>query len=148
MIELQESTKEDLKLFSSWEKLDGIREFICPYAFERHVEEFEKNEVTYLKISFNAKPVGFVLLKLEDDERSVEFRRIVVIERGKGIGQKVLNEIENYCLNKLKRKRIWLDVFEFNKRGIHIYKKQGYKMIDEIDIDDKRAFVYEKLFDS
>jgi RimJ/RimL family protein N-acetyltransferase len=85
------------------------------------------------------------LLKLEDDETSIEFRRIVVVERGKGIGQQILNEIEKYCLNKLKRNRIWLDVFEFNKRGIHIYEKQGYHKTGETDIESKRALIYEKL---
>ena len=145
MIELQESIIGDLKLFSNWENLKGIREFICPYSIERHIEEFEKNEMIYLNINFNSKPVGFTLLKLEDDERSIEFRRIVIVKRGKGIGQKVLNKIERYCLNKLKRSRIWLDVFSFNKIGIHIYEKQGYQRIDEIDIEGKRAFIYERL---
>jgi ribosomal protein S18 acetylase RimI-like enzyme len=145
MTELQASTLEGLKLFSNWENLDGIREFICPYSIERHIEEFEKKEMIYLNINLNSKPIGFVLLKLEDDERSIEFRRIVIVKRGKGIGQKVLNKIESYCLNKLKRSRIWLDVFSFNKIGIHIYEKQGYQRIDEIDIDGKRAFIYERL---
>jgi ribosomal protein S18 acetylase RimI-like enzyme len=145
MIELQESTREDLKLFFNWEYLDGIREFICPYSLERHKEEFDKDEIIYLSINYNSNLVGFVLLKLEDDKKSVEFRRIVIVERGKGIGQQVLDEIESYCLNKLKRSRIWLDVFSFNKIGIHIYEKQGYQGIDEIDVEGKRAFIYEKL---
>ena len=145
MIELQESTKEDLKLFSEWEKLDGIREFISPYSLARHELEFEENEVIYLKINFNSIPVGFVLLKLEADNKSVEFRRIVVVDRGKGIGQQVLNEIEEYCVNQLGRNRIWLDVFEINGRGIHIYEKHGYYNIGETDIDDKKAFIYEKV---
>ena len=146
MIELTESNKEDLKLFSHWENLDGIREFIFPYSIERHIEEFEKDEMIYLNINYNSKAVGFVLLKLEDDEKSIEFRRIVVVERGKGIGQRVLNEIEKYCVSKLKRNRIWLDVFDFNVRGIHIYEKQGYQKTGETDIKGKRAFIYEKLF--
>jgi len=145
LIELKESNKENLNLFSDWENLDGIREFICSYSIERHVVEFEKDEMIYLNINFNSKPVGFVLLKLEDDGRSIEFRRIVVVERGKGIGQQVLNKIEKYCLNKLKRNRLWLDVFDFNERGIYIYEKQGYKKVGETDIADKRAFIYEKL---
>ncbi len=89
--------------------------------------------------------MGFVLLKLEDDKRSIEFRRIVVVEREKGIGQQVLNEIEKYCLNMLKRNRIWLDVFSFNERGIHIYEKHGYQKTGEKDIEGKRALIYEKL---
>lgn len=145
MIELQEITIDDLKLFSNWEKLDGIKEFICSYSLERHQKEFEKEEVIYLKIIFNTNPVGFVLLKIEDDNQSVEFRRIVLIERGKEIGQLVLNDVESYCLNKIKRKRIWLDVFEINKKGIHIYEKHGYQRIKEINIEGKQAYVYEKL---
>ena len=145
MIELVESAVEDLKLFSNLENLQGIREFICPYSLERHEKEFQKDEVLYLKIIFNTKTVGFVLLKLEDDERSIEFRRIVIPEREKGIGQKVLNKIEEYCRVKLMRKRIWLDVFDFNERGIHIYEKQGYRKIGEKDVDDKKAFIYERL---
>lgn len=145
MIELKESTKEDLISFSNWENLNGIREFICPYSIERHKEEFEKDEMIYLNVNFNSKLVGFVLLKLEDDKCSIEFRRIIVVERGRGTGQKVLNEIEKYCVRKLKRNRIWLDVFDFNERGIHIYEKQGYHKMGETDIADKRAFIYEKL---
>ena len=145
MIELRESIKEDLKLFSEWEKLDGIREFISPYSLERHELEFEKYDVIYLKINFDSKPVGFVLLKLESENKSVEFRRIVVIERGKGIGQHALIEIEKYCIQILKRNRIWLDVFEINKRGIHIYEKQGYNNIGKTEIDGNTAFIYEKV---
>ena len=145
MIELQVSTKEDLKLFSDWENLDGIREFICPYSIEHHELEFEKNDVIYLTINFNSKPVGFVLLKLEADNKSVEFRRIVVVDRGKGIGQQVLVEIEKYCRQILKRNRIWLDVFKINKRGIHIYEKQGYNNIGKTEIDGNTAFIYEKV---
>jgi len=145
LIELRESNKEDLISFSKWETLNGIREFICHYSIEHHIEEFEKDEMIYLNINFDSKLVGFVLLKLEDDKCSIEFRRIVVVERGRGTGQQVLNEIEKYCINKLKRKRIWLDVFSFNERGIHIYEKQGYKKMGETDIADKRAFIYEKL---
>ena len=75
MIELKEGNKENLKLFSDWENLDGIREFIFPYSIERHIEEFEKDEMIYLNINYNSKAVGFLLLKLEDDEKSIEFRR-------------------------------------------------------------------------
>ena len=145
MTELKESCREDLALFADWECLDEIRKYICSYSIERHKEEFEKDENIYLSININSNLGGFVLLKLEDDERSVEFRRIIIVERGKGMGQQVLDEIENYCLIKLKRNRIWLDVFDFNKRGIHIYEKHGYQKTGETHIEGKRAFIYEKL---
>lgn len=145
MVKLIESSKEDLKLFCEWEKLDGVGEFICPYTIEHHRQEFEKEEIIYLSITLNSQVVGFVLLKMEEDKKSVEFRRIVVGEKGRGIGQSALKKIEEYCFNKLQRERIWLDVFSYNERGIHIYEKQGYKQIDETSIDGNKVFIYEKL---
>jgi len=36
--------------------------------------------------------------------------------------------MEQYCAAILKANRIWLDVFETNNRGQHIYQKLGYKV--------------------
>lgn len=144
MIELSESTKDELALFCQWEQTDDTREFIIPYDLEQHLEEFAKKDVIYLSILLDANLVGFVILKLEDDLKSVEFRRIVVNEKGQGIGQVVLREVDRYCFDKLNKKRIWLDVFNFNVRGIHIYEKYGYQRIGEADFAGKKLFVYEK----
>jgi len=144
LVELCESKKEDLELFCQWEQTEDTREYIIPYNLKRHLEEFAKKDIIYLSIRLDADVAGFVILKLEDDLKSVEFRRIVVNEKGQGVGQMTLREIDRYCFNKLKRKRIWLDVFSFNVRGIHIYEKYGYQRVGEAIFAGQKLFIYEK----
>ena len=144
MVQLVESRREELELFCQWEKSNDTSEYIIPYDLERHLEEFDKSEIIYLSIVFDSSVVGFVILILEDDMKSVEFRRIVVNEKGQGIGQATLREVDTYCFDKLNRKRIWLDVFSFNLRGVHIYEKHEYQRIGEASFDGKKLFVYEK----
>lgn len=144
MVELIESTKEELELFCQWEQAADAREFIIPYNLERHQTEFEKNEIIYLSIVLDSSVVGFVILKLEDNLKLVEFRRIVVNEKGQGIGQAALGTVARYCFDKLNKERIWLDVFSFNARGIHVYEKHGYQRVGEANFEGKKLFVYEK----
>ena len=144
MVQLVESKQEELKQFCAWERAGDTKEYIIPYTLERHLKEFAKSEIIYLSILVDSKVVGFVILKLEDDPTSVEFRRIVVSEKGQGIGQAALREVDTYCFDKLNRKRIWLDVFSFNHRGIHIYEKQGYQRVGEANFEGKKLFLYEK----
>ena len=57
--------------------------------------------------------------------------------RSKGIGQKLINKMEEYFLNE-KCKYIIIDVFSYNDNAISFYNKQGYHtrmqtMIKKID---------------
>jgi RimJ/RimL family protein N-acetyltransferase len=42
------------------------------------------------------------------------------------------------------RRRIWLDVFEHNARGRHVYEKLGYRRFDSGELDGKPLLLYEK----
>lgn len=69
---------------------------------------------------------GFVILVKDDENKSLEFRRIVVNEKGKGIGRACLQLVKKYCFEQLNYHRIWLDVFDFNYRALHLYKSEGF----------------------
>lgn len=104
------------------------RQFIQPYARERHLEEFACPDTRYLGIETETIPselAGFILLKLEKDG-AVEFRRIVVAEKNRGTGKKAIAALHNYCRETLKATRIWLDFFEDNLRARHLYTQAGY----------------------
>ena len=103
-----------------------VRQFILPYSRERHLAELSAENVRYLAIEQSNGIAGFIILKLENDG-AVEFRRIVVSDRGKGIGKQALDELENYCRKKLNAHRIWLDVFEDDARARHVYSSKGYE---------------------
>jgi RimJ/RimL family protein N-acetyltransferase len=100
--------------------------------------------LVYLRIIADDKLKGFVMLALDPDQSSVEFRRIVVSTKGLGIGQSAIAKMEEFCRVELGRSRIWLDVFEYNHRGRHIYEKLGYRRFGESVIDGNVLLLYEK----
>ncbi len=73
---------------------------------------------------------------------SVEFRRVVIDEQQRGVGQTAIRLMEQYCAQDLKRQRIWLDVYAANARGRHIYEKLGYTLFNKSS--DETVLYYEK----
>lgn len=144
MVVLRQSLREELRVFSEIELDDDTSPFVIPYSIDEHRDMFSKPESRYLSIHSQNRFAGFILLLLEPDNMSVEFRRIVVVEKGRGIGQSAINQVDAYCKNKLHRSRIWLDVFENNDRARHVYEKCGYKQFKVGEYHGRTLCFYEK----
>jgi RimJ/RimL family protein N-acetyltransferase len=80
----------------------------------------------------------------QESQDTVEFRRIVVASKGKGLGQLAIKEMEQYCAEHLNCSKVWLDVFESNSRGIHIYQKLGYTQFKEALYEGRSLLFMEK----
>ena len=145
MIELRVSKPNELSLFAAMEIADDTAEYIFGWDVERHLAEFQKQEVIYLSILSDDELAGFFILAIESDGESVEFRRIVVSNEKRGVGQAAIAAMEQYCRSKLKRRNIWLDVLEANDRGRHIYKKLGYQFFKNGNQDGKPLLFYQKV---
>ncbi|NEQ52512.1 MAG: GNAT family N-acetyltransferase [Leptolyngbya sp. SIO3F4] len=146
MISIRKALPAEILSFANMETVQGTAEFIIPYTLSKHYVEFSKPNVHYLSIIGNKDLAGFIMLVLDPDKVSVEFRRIVVATKGIGTGQAAITAMENYCQVHLKRQRIWLDVFEFNQRGRHIYEKLGYSRFNQGNYQGKALILYEKSF--
>ena len=134
----------ELRAFIVMEADRAAAEYILPYTLERHQQEYERDDIVYLSILRQRELAGFFILALEEDGTSVEFRRIVVADRGRGTGQHAILAMETYCRHKLKRERIWLDVFEDNDRGRHVYGKLGYREFDYGTLQNRRLIYMQK----
>lgn len=143
-IELRASELSELAAFGDMENAVDTAEFILPYTLGKHQAEFARDEITYLSIYRGSSLVGYFILVRETDGRSVEFRRIVVAAKGEGIGQVAIRQMESWCRDQLGCERIWLDVFDFNRRGQHIYRKLGYRQFDSTELDGKLLLLFEK----
>ncbi len=126
------------------ENNSGTSEFIISYDIEKHLNEMKNRNNRYVGIYEKGKLLGFVILGIEQEGQRIEFRRIVIEQKGFGNGQKAIKELEEYCTAIWNTKSIWLDVFEFNNRAIYIYDKLGYKIIGEGLYHGKRLLVMEK----
>ena len=147
MIHLDDSKVEELASFVEMELAADTAEFILPYDLERHRREFQRDDIHYLSIYDAGGLAGFFILALEADGRSVEFRRVVIDSTRRGIGQAAIRLMESYCRDRLGRERVWLDVFEFNRRGRHIYQKLGYRYFDQTELEGKTLLFFDKQLD-
>lgn len=143
-IRLERAGPEDAERFASMDRTTDTGGFVVNHDLDRHVANLRDSSQLCLRIIVDDRLVGYFVLVPEDDGKSVEFRRIVVAEKGRGIGQRAITLMEQFCRDELGRVRVWLDVFEHNDRGRHIYKKLGYRYIGDCDYDGTRAFVYDK----
>ncbi|KZN44061.1 GNAT family N-acetyltransferase [Pseudoalteromonas luteoviolacea] len=145
LIEIKPTQIEHIDAFVAMEKAGTTSSYIIPYSKEQHLAEMHKEDNVYLSVFHQGVLAGFIILACEADQ-SVEFRRIVIASKGQGVGQKAISLMETHCVKQLNCKRIWLDVFESNLRGIHIYNKLGYRPFDDSLHMGKKLILMEKKF--
>ena len=144
MMELIPAQIQDLPKVIEMESAADTFKFIMAYSEEQHKIEMSRPNVIYLSIINQNAISGFIILATENNFKDVEFRRIVVDSKGKGIGQLAIKSMELYCTRILQANRIWLDVFEANTRGLHIYQKLGYKVFKTENLNAKALLYMDK----
>jgi len=55
----------------------------------------------------------------------------VIDEESLGLGCEVMFLVDEYCLRRLGKDKLWLDVYSDNARAVHLYKKLGYVRYNE-----------------
>lgn len=143
MIELRDTTIDELARIAAMER-SGADGFVIPCTLERHRREFARKGVVYKSLYRRDEFIGFVILVLEADGTTVEFRRIVVSEPGRGYGSIALNLVHDLSRSQLSRTRVWLDVFEENDRARHVYEKSGYLPFGRSEYDGRSLIQYER----
>lgn len=147
MTELREMRADELTALTAMDRDGDTREHITVYSLEEHQREFARDDIVYLSIVADGELAGYFILRLEDDEDSVEFRRIVVAHKGQGIGQAAITAMESWVAGQLRRGRIWLDVFATNTRGQHVYDKLGYRLFKAGELDGRELLFMDKRVD-
>lgn len=129
-IGLKRTLPKEIDMVLEMEKHVENVKFVTPYTKKRHLEVIKNKEEEHLTVweKKTAKMVGFIILAgVDNPHRSLEFRRIVIQEKEKGIGRQCLQLVKRYCFLELKFHRLWLDVFEDNLRAIQLYRSEGFK---------------------
>ena len=126
-LELNLTTKEDLPYILEIENQAENRPFIGAYSMDRHRGVIENSDELHLTFKDQGKLIGYAILQgLDNQNNVIEFKRITIVEKGKGYGRAALKEVKKYCFEKLNCHRLWLDVFDFNTRARHLYKSEGF----------------------
>lgn len=124
------STKEnDLEKILEIESKKENSDFITPNSRAEHLALIQNEHVNHLVIKSEAEEIlGFIILSgITDINKNIEFRRIVIDQKGKGYGRTAIKMMKKYCFEDLKCNRLWLDVIETNNRARALYKSEGFK---------------------
>lgn len=144
MIELRAASEQQLPQFFDMEQDADTAPYILPTTLAQHRQALARADIVYLSILEDSELGGFFILALDADGRSVELRRIVIARKGRGTGHRAITALELYCRDCLQRSRIWLDVYDFNRRGMHVYSSLGYTEFDQQMFQGKRLLLYQK----
>ncbi len=126
---LREMTSADVPAVVAWERHSENSAFIMPWSAARHLSALEDADCRYFIIEDEGRSVGFVLLAgLQGENSAIEFRRIVVAEKGQGFGRAAVEAVKGYCFEVLDAHRLWLDVFDDNSRARSLYASAGFRL--------------------
>lgn len=124
---LRRTLRSDLDFVITAEQANSS--FVIAWTREQHKLSLSNKDVAHLIIERrdDNKPIGFIILAgLEQPHQSIEFRRIVVVDQGKGCGRAALRLIKKMAFDELGAHRLWLDVKEHNLRARHLYESEGF----------------------
>jgi RimJ/RimL family protein N-acetyltransferase len=113
-----ESAAENRQFILQWPRDQHIAAIRSPACAHRIVEDASSGEA-----------VGYVILfGLDDANRSIEFRRLVVTVKGRGYGRAAVRMIKKFAFEERAAHRLWLDVKEFNQRARRLYESEGFTL--------------------
>ena len=128
-IRLRPTKESDLDFVLGAEQNAENRLFVSSWTREQHQAAFGDEDLSHLIIeTLSDDRVGYIILAgLENVNKSIEFRRIVVTEKNQGYGKQALRLVKKLAFEVLKANRLWLDVKEQNVRARHIYEAEGFQ---------------------
>lgn len=128
IVRLRPTTDADLDFVVKAESDPDTSPFIIPWDRDRHAIALGDPDIAHRIAEDEAQnPVGFVILGgLTNADSSIEFRRIVVLRKGKGFGRSIVRAVVELAFKELQAHRLWLDVKVHNARARSLYKSEGF----------------------
>jgi L-amino acid N-acyltransferase YncA len=125
---LRPAVPDDLPQIVALERLPESRRYVGQWAEDHHARALAGGNARYYVHEDDQGQIHayVILLGFEEGPLSIEFKRFVVAEPGRGLGRRVLPEILRLVFDELGAHRFYLDVVEDNVRARHLYKSFGF----------------------
>lgn len=127
---LRYTETKDLDFVLKAERKEENAQYIGQWTREQHINSLSDNDILHLIVEDvnTNNTVGYLILAgRENVNRNIEFRRIVISEKGLGFGSETLRLIKKIAFEKLGAHRLWLDVRLKNEKAQSVYKSEGFK---------------------
>jgi RimJ/RimL family protein N-acetyltransferase len=126
-VELRPTTPDDLEFVMAAEADPEASSFVTVDSRELHEATIADPNQDHLIVTEGAESLGHVILRgIEDPNRVLEVRRIVIAEKGRGVGPVALRLAVDRCFREHGAHRVWLDVIPHNERALRVYRALGF----------------------
>jgi diamine N-acetyltransferase len=124
-MQLIPATAADLPFILALERKPEFRDFVGAWEPAVHQAALADPDMRYLILAPRA---GFVILRgLASEHRSIEVKRLIVDEPGRGTGRQALEAVLALAFGDVGAHRVWLDTFVDNARARHLYGSLGFR---------------------
>ena len=123
------TTEADLELVLTLENDDENSSFVRQWPIEQHRSALADNNIAHMIIETvsDKAVVGYIILiGLQNPDKSINFKRIVIARKREGFGRASVRLLKILAFEKLGAHRLWLDVVEDNERAFKLYKSEGF----------------------
>lgn len=126
---LRNTREEDLDFVVSSEREPDNAQYVGQWTKEQHINSLGQVDILHLIVEEKSTrtSVGYVIIAgLANVNKNIEFRRIVISRKGKGLGRETLKLVKKVGFEQLNAHRLWLDVRYKNQRAQNLYKSEGF----------------------
>jgi len=102
--------------------------FIRQWSRDQHLSALADDHYGHFIVEEDqGEMMGYVILTgLDDPDKSIEFKRIVIHEKGRGLGRKAVLLVKAKVFEEFNAHRLWLEVMPTNQRAHALYESMGF----------------------
>lgn len=126
-ISIRKTTEADLVYVMQAESAVENAPYVAQWTKEQHIKGLSDDNLLHVMLLEEGRIFGYAILDgLLDSNKSVELKRFVVVDKGRGLGRAALKLFIKFAFEELKVHRLWLDVRIYNDRARYLYKSIGF----------------------
>ncbi len=128
-VRLRPTTESDLETVLKLERDPESSPFIRQWTPKQHKNSLSDPHYGHFIVEGpEAEILGYVILTgLDSPDQNIEFKRIVIKDKGRGLGKKTVMLIQKKAFEELSAHRLWLDVLLENERAFHVYRSLEFR---------------------
>jgi RimJ/RimL family protein N-acetyltransferase len=126
-VTVRPSNPDDLAFVLAAERAPDNAPFILQWPRQRHLDAMSDPSYAHWIVEQGGRPAGYlILMDLWSPHESLQWRRLVVVDKGRGIGRAAVRLVKAAAFERFGAHRLWLDVMEHNRRAQALYESEGF----------------------
>jgi diamine N-acetyltransferase len=119
---------EDLNYVLRTERAAENAPYVGQGSLEEHLAAMNDSDAGHFIVEDeDRRRVGYLILAgLNSPDRCIEFRRMVISEKGQGYGRQALRWAKRLAFEQRQAHRLWLDVIASNQPARGLYESEGF----------------------